>query len=131
MTRAAGNNERFALAALTWIPDPIVREQAAWVTVVRGQGRVDHPALTFKTIRNYLSVMMPVLSEWAVRYGSLREVTRNDILDAVAARHGPVTQRRMVALRSVFRALRQERVVLRDPTQSTSSVPSASQTPPP
>jgi site-specific recombinase XerD len=43
-----------------------------------------------------------------------------DILDAVDARHGPVIQHRIVALRSLFRALRQERVIFRDPTRGIS-----------
>jgi hypothetical protein len=85
-------------------PRPIARELSTWVMVARGQGRARHPARMFKTIRNYLSVMMPSLMDWSACYGSLREVTRNDILDAVAARHGPVTRRRIVALRSLFRA---------------------------
>jgi site-specific recombinase XerD len=63
---------------------------------------------------------MPVLTGWASRYASLREVTRQDILDAVDARHGPVIQHRIIALRSLFRALRQERVIFRDPTRGIS-----------
>jgi integrase len=63
---------------------------------------------------------MPVLTGWASQYTSLREVTRHDILDAIDARHGPVIQHRIVALRSLFRALRQERVTFRDPTRGIS-----------
>jgi hypothetical protein len=47
-------------------------------------------------------------------------VTRQDILDAVDARQGPVIQHRIIALRSLFRALRQERVIFRDPTRGIS-----------
>ena len=47
-------------------------------------------------------------------------MTRYDILDAVDARHGPVIQHRIVALRSLFRALRQERVIFHDPTRGIS-----------
>jgi integrase len=61
-----------------------------------------------------------VLTGWASRHASLREVTRQEILDAVDARHGPVIQHRIVALRSLFRALRQERVIFRDPTRGIS-----------
>ena len=39
---------------------------------------------------------------------------------AIDARHGPVIQHRIVALRSLFRALRQERVIFRDPTRGIS-----------
>jgi hypothetical protein len=47
-------------------------------------------------------------------------VTREDILDAAAAREGPVIQHRVVALRSQFRALRQEKLIFRDPTRGIS-----------
>jgi hypothetical protein len=102
------------------LPGQIGREAGIWARVVRGQGRVEHPALAYKTIRNYLAYLMPVLTGWATRYTSLREVTRHDILDAIDARHGPVIQHRIVALRSLFRALRQERVIFRDPTRGVS-----------
>jgi integrase len=105
---------------LASLPGQIGRETAIWVKVVRGQGRVEHPALAYKTIRNYLTYLHPVLTGWAGRYASLREVTRQDILNAVDARHGPVIQHRIVALRSLFRALRQERVIFRDPTRGIS-----------
>jgi hypothetical protein len=105
---------------LASLPGRIGRETTTWVTVVRGNGRVPHPALAYKTIRNYLAYLMPVLAGWASQYTSLREVTRHDILDAIDARHGPVIQHRIVALRSLFRALRQERVVFRDPTRGIS-----------
>jgi hypothetical protein len=109
---------------LASLPGQIGREASTWVTVVRGHGRVPHPALAYKTIRNYLAYLLPVLTGWASQYTSLREVTRHDILDAVDARHGPVIQHRIVALRSLFRALRQERVIFRDPTRGISlSVP--------
>ena len=46
----------------------------------------------------------------------MREVTRDDILDAVHARNGRVSRRRIVALRRLFRSLRQEKsVVFCDP----------------
>jgi hypothetical protein len=105
---------------LTSLPGQIGHEAGIWVRVVRGQGRVEHPALAYKTIRNYLAYLLPVLTSWAIQYTSLREVTRHDILDAIDARHGPVIQHRIVALRSLFRVLRQERVMFRDPTRGIS-----------
>jgi hypothetical protein len=41
-------------------------------------------------------------------------------MDAVAARHGPVIQHRIVDLRSLFRAVRQERLIFRDPARDIS-----------
>lgn len=68
---------------------------------------------------------MPVLTGWASQYTSLCEVTRHDILDAIDARHGPVIQHRIIALRSLFRALRQERAIFRDPTRTIDLVRTA------
>jgi len=115
---------------LASLPGQIGREAGIWVRVIRGQGRVEHPALAYKTIRNYLAYLLPVLTGWAGRYASLREVTRQDILDAIDARHGPVIQHRIVALRSLFRALRQERLIFRDPTRGI-SLPAAARLPQP
>lgn len=115
---------------LASLPGQIGREASAWVTVVRGHGLIPHPALAYKTIRNYLAYLLPVLTGWAGRYASLCEVTRQDILDAVDARHGPVIQHRIVALRSLFRALRQERIIFRDPTRGI-SLPAATRPPQP
>ena len=61
-----------------------------------------------------------MLTRWAGWYASLREVTRRDILDAIDARHRPVIQHRIVALHSLFLALRQERAIFLDPTRGIS-----------
>jgi hypothetical protein len=118
--RQAEPRQHAAGRLLASLPGQVGRETTVWVTVIRGQGRVQHPALTYKTIRNYLAYLLPLITVWAGRYASLREVTREDIMDAVAARHGPVIQHRIVALRSLFRALRQERLIFRDPTRGIS-----------
>jgi hypothetical protein len=57
---------------LASLPGQIGRETTTWVTVVRGHGRVPHPALAYKTIRNYLAHLLPVLTGWASQYTSLR-----------------------------------------------------------
>jgi hypothetical protein len=49
---------------LASLPGQIGREASTWVTVVRGHGRVPHPALAYKTIRNYLAYLLPVLTGW-------------------------------------------------------------------
>jgi hypothetical protein len=61
---------------------------------MRGQGRVRQPALAFKTIRNYLAYLMPVLAGWADPYASLREVTRKHLLRERGDLHHHHLQRR-------------------------------------
>lgn len=48
---------------------------------------------------------------------SLREITRDDIKRAIATRRGTPARSIHIVLRNVFRALRQEGVILRDPTR--------------
>jgi site-specific recombinase XerC len=56
-----------------------------------------------------------VLGSWQQRVTSLRVITRDDVLAAVSALRGEDAHHLMVALRSVFRALRQERMVFANP----------------
>ncbi|MGY4102973.1 site-specific integrase [Nocardia sp. R16R-3T] len=105
---------------ITTLPDPIATEIRCWIKVLRGQGRRPHPQLPFATIRSYLNCLRPVLAVWADRITSLREITPDDIRDALD-RQAPVTARNLLsALHSLFRALKQERAVFRDPTRGIS-----------
>ena len=98
------------------LPDGIAGELRQWVQVVRGEGRREHRELPFATIRSYLNCFYPVLAAWTGRITSLREITRDDIREALDDLP-PVTARNLLpALRSLFRALRQERIIFRDPT---------------
>jgi integrase len=63
---------------------------------------------------------MPVLDEWSSRYIFLRQVTREDVLRAIDPDNGPDIHHRMVAIRSLFKALRQERLIFADPTRDIS-----------
>jgi integrase len=88
------------------------------VKVARGEGRRAHRELPFSTIRSYLNCFYPVLTAWSERITSLREITRGDIHAALDERP-PVTARNLLpALRSLFRALKQERIIFRDPARA-------------
>ena len=102
------------------LPAGIGSEVQRWIVVMRGQGRREHPARPYKTIRNYLTYLLPVLEEWTTRYVTLRQVTRDDVLAAIKPEHGPDIHHRIVALRSLFKALRQEKVIFADPCRGIS-----------
>ncbi|WP_204810427.1 site-specific integrase [Mycobacterium riyadhense] len=86
-----------------------------WIRVLRGEGRHPHPEFPFATIRSYLNCLRPALAAWTEQVTSLREITRDDI-QAALDRQPPVTARNLLsALHSLFRALKQERVIFRDP----------------
>jgi integrase len=56
-----------------------------------------------------------VLSEWQQQLTSLRQVTRGHVQSAASSRYGEDSHHLMVALRSIFRALKQERLIFANP----------------
>ncbi|MCP3013003.1 hypothetical protein NGM33_06630 [Nocardiopsis dassonvillei] len=102
------------------LPPGIREEVACWVRVMRGEGRRPHPARTYRTIGNYLSVLSPFLQDWSQRYTTLRQVTAEDIRDIIIQQDFGSAEKHMVAARRLFKALRQERVIFQDPTAGIS-----------
>lgn len=68
--------------------------------------------------QDYWQVLDPILKGWlADGIESLREITQDDIKRAIATRKGTPARSIPIILRNVFRALRQEGVIFRDPTR--------------
>jgi Phage integrase, N-terminal SAM-like domain len=112
--------ERAVQRRIATLPDGLAGEVRRWVQVLRGEGRRPHPQFPFATIRSYLNCLSATLASWAGRVTSLREITRQDIQAALDAQP-PVTARNLLsALHSLFRALKQERIIFRDPTRGIS-----------
>ncbi|MFI5825449.1 hypothetical protein ACIA8I_41345 [Streptomyces rishiriensis] len=96
------------------VPD----ELRTWVKVLRGGGRWEHSATTWVTIRRYLGYLKPALTNWqAVGVTTLREISREEMNSALKARKGRKAEAFHSAARSLFRALKQERVIFADPTR--------------
>jgi hypothetical protein len=112
------------------LPAGIADELRRWVLVLRGEGRRQHRPMVFETIRKYLGYLYPVLTAWSGRVTSLREITRDDIRHVLRQRPGQPAQDLATAIRSLFRALKQERLIFRDPTRGI-SVPSVVRLPVP
>jgi site-specific recombinase XerC len=112
--------ERVIQHRIQTLPGPIAGELHRWVQVVRGEGRREHQELPFTTIRSYLNCFYPVLAVWASRVTSLREITCDDIQAALDDRPGVTAHNLLPALRSLFRALKQERIIFRDPARGIS-----------
>ncbi len=112
--------ERAVQQRIQTLPSGIASELRCWVQVTRGQGRREHQELPFTTIRSYLNCFYPVLAVWAGRVTSLREITRDDIQAALGEQPGVTARNLLPALRSLFRALKQERVIFRDPARGIS-----------
>lgn len=105
-------------ALITEHTGAVAGELHIWVKVLRGGGRWEHPATTWTTIRHYLGALRPVLVQWqAAGAATLREISQDDVRDALNARTGHPAETFLVAARSLFRALKQERVIFTDPTR--------------
>ncbi|MEU4066204.1 hypothetical protein AB0F25_27990 [Streptomyces wedmorensis] len=100
------------------MPDQLANEVEAWVTVLRGEGRRRHPARSYRCIRTTLSTLLSTLATWADNgVVSLREVTEEDVTQAARVRSGARGGQLDCALRILFRALKQERVIFHDPAR--------------
>jgi site-specific recombinase XerC len=108
--------ERTIQQRITALPEGIAGELRQWVKVVRGEGRRAHRELPFSSVRSYLNCLYPVLAGWSQHITSLREITRDDIQAALGQHPGVTAHNLLPALRSLFRALKQERIIFRDPT---------------
>lgn len=102
------------------LPGVIAGEVRQWVKVIRGQGRRAHQELPFSSVRSYLNCFCPVLAEWGQHVTSLREITRDDVQAALGQHPGARAHNLLPALRSLFRALKQEKIIFRDPTSGIS-----------
>ncbi|RVX40931.1 hypothetical protein EDD27_3378 [Nonomuraea polychroma] len=111
-------HQRTIQQRLAELPAGIADELHAWVRVLRGEGRRQHRAMSFETIRKYLGYLAPVLTGWAGKVASLREITRDDVHAVLKQRPGQPGLDLATALRSLFQVLKQERLIFRDPTRS-------------
>jgi hypothetical protein len=89
----------------------------SWVTVLRGEGRCRHRAPRWDTIKKYVGYVRPVLHSWQTQVDGFREITHEHVILAIKQRQGNVARGVHVGLRSLFRALKQERGLFRGPTK--------------
>jgi len=115
--RAGSAVQRTIRRRIQTLPGDIAGELDRWVKVVRGEGRRQHQELPFSTIRSYLNSFYPVLVAWSERITSLREIAHEDVQAALDERPPATARNLLPALRSLFRALKQERIIFRDPTR--------------
>ncbi|MEU9056241.1 hypothetical protein AB0D37_38625 [Streptomyces sp. NPDC048384] len=100
---------------LATLPQPVAEEVDAWVRALRGQGPRENEPRNWEGIRRYLSTLRPVLTAWtATGMTTLREVTADHIQDTLDGLEGTVRRQRATALRSLFGALKRERLVFLD-----------------
>ncbi|MFF4934252.1 site-specific integrase [Streptomyces griseofuscus] len=100
---------------LATLPHRVAEEVRAWADVLRTQGPREGEPRSWESIRSYLTHLRPVLTAWAqAGMTSLREATADHLQDALDALDGASRRQLTIALRSLFKALKRERLVFRD-----------------
>jgi hypothetical protein len=115
--RAISVHQRWIDARVAELPGGIGDELRIWVLVMRGTSRRRRRTRSWLVIRNYLISALPTLTRWASDHDSLREITDIDVSAAMKGLTGATAHTLRTALRSIFKALKQERLVFRDPTR--------------
>jgi len=93
--------EQWLARRLAVLPEPFAAEMRIWAEALHGHGprtgRPRHP----RTIEAYLRVLETPLATWSARYGSLREVTTEDLTAQLEQLTGATRQLAMAAMRSL------------------------------
>ena len=102
-------------APLAGLPAPFAAEVRIWTEALHGRGpraaRSRHP----RTIEAYLRILDTPLAAWAAQYGSLRQVTTDDLAAQLAPLTGATRRLAMAAMRSLFTTLKARRVLFTNP----------------
>jgi integrase len=110
--------EQWLTRRLAALPAPFAAEMRIWTEALQGRGpragRPRHP----RTIEAYLRVMEVPLATWPARYGSLREVTTEDLTAQLEPLTGATRRLAMAAMRSLFGTLKARRVLFTNPATS-------------
>jgi hypothetical protein len=112
-----GREERAVDDLLDQVPPQFRADVDAWVAALRGAGRRPSRPVAWVTVRTYLQFALPVLTDWAARVATLREITRVDIEQALADHRGRSEHNVHTALRSSFRGLKREKRIFTDPAR--------------
>ncbi len=100
------------------LPEPMLRELTTWFEVMKNGSRTAprrRPRSPF-TIHLHLGWALPTLQAWAAAgHTSLREITKNHVLDALPASGNPRSTTGQ-GLKSVFRLLKGRKILFTDPT---------------
>jgi integrase len=114
-----GMDEAAAQRLAATVPACFRAETGAWIRVLRGESSRPSRIMGWQTIRRYPGYVLPTLDQWASeQITSLREVTTEDVKTAVARRPYPSGRAACCGLRSLFRALKRERLIFRDPARA-------------
>jgi hypothetical protein len=107
--------EQWLARRLAALPAPFAAEVRTWTEALQGRGpragRPRHP----RTIEAYSRVLEIPLATWSARYGSLREVTTEDLTAQLEPLTGATRRLALAAMRSLFGTLKARRVLFANP----------------
>jgi integrase len=106
------------------LPGQLAREVGVWISVLRGEGHRPSRVMPWDAIRGYTHYVLPVVHQWSNQTDTLRAITAVDIR-AVLSGNGVNVNQLLCALRSMFRALKREQIIFRDPARSIRTGPKA------
>ncbi len=110
-----GAFQQWLARRLTALPAPLAAELRTWAEALQGHGpRAGRPRHQ-RTIEAYLRVLETPLAAWAGRYGSLREVTTEDLAAQLELLSGATRRLGLAAMRSLFATLKARRVLFANP----------------
>ncbi|MGR3938944.1 hypothetical protein [Streptomyces sp. BRA346] len=93
-----------------------------WIDVLCGQASQPSWPLAPSTVSGYVRLAAPVLYAWyADGVTDLRAITRSDVETALQPKRGHAAVSLATALRSLFRALKREKLIFRDPARGVST----------
>ncbi|MFH9968365.1 hypothetical protein ACH4PR_44895 [Streptomyces mirabilis] len=110
-SQAIGADEASVQRWTAQAPPQFQADLRAWVAVLRGNGKRPSPPMPWNTIRGYMLHVAAVLDTWG-HLASLNEVTEKEVKTAA------VNYSYFTGLRSLFRALRREHRIFRDPARN-------------
>jgi integrase len=109
--------DRWLTAHLVSLPQPVRVEVTIWIEALQGRRPRSGQPKKAATIQGYLRVLEPALVVWSSRYKSLREVTGEDVSNQLTAVNRATRLLTLSAMRSLFAALKTERVIFANPTK--------------
>lgn len=100
------------------LPPAIRKDVEPWLDQIR-HGDARHRPKAAGTWRGYCTAIIPALLAWAQDHGTLRDITRDDIIAALTqpSPHGGDNHTRAIALRSLFGFLKTRRRIFANPAR--------------
>ncbi|MFE1909236.1 hypothetical protein ACFW96_37030 [Streptomyces gardneri] len=100
-------------------PGPFRAGAHRWIDVLCAAGSRPSWPLAPSTVRSYVRKTAPCLKAWhAAGVDDFRAVTVDHVQQALAPLRGEARKSLLTALRSLFRALKREKLIFRDPTRA-------------